>query len=409
LIGYMALQTEGPAVIGAIIAALIVCLVFYGLQRRSISGIKKSLQPLSAIDPNIQYRVSQMDEQMKAAMEARERQAALTERMSRIDGELKSTCADLVNLKTNIPHTNEIAEVQHRLQSLCAEFTDLKSGIQSNMDQVAQGQDQFRLSTTTSIDAMRSDMETRVRKDIEDAAHRILGEKSVPRDEFDSLVDRVSKIDAAGEVAERMDVLTSLFDSKQIKTINWQCKLIKLLKGGLAPDAEEDLIVSEGIPKTMCSDFLKNLVSSGIAERRRVPAFYMLDEYEWLYSYVDNPDQLRSRLEGTIKKEKEYQHYIRDNLGLVEDGLMLESSEYRTEGGRLDLVCVDGSGRPVVLELKYPAAPAGVVGQMAAYRSEHEKRTGQKGRFIVVSPKIPDKIKERLRDEGLHHREVPFG
>ena len=232
MIGYVTLQAAGPAVIGAIIAALIVCLLFYGLQRRSISGIKKSLQPLSAIDPNIQYRVSQIDEQMKGAMEARERQAALTERMSRIDGELKSTCADLVNLKTNIPHTNEIAEVQHKLQSLCADFTDLKSGIQSDMEQAAQGQDRFRLSTTSSIDAMRSEMEARVRKDIEDAARRILGEKSVPRDEFDSLVDRVSKIDAAGEVAERMDVLASLFDSKQIKTINWQCKLIKLLKGG---------------------------------------------------------------------------------------------------------------------------------------------------------------------------------
>ena len=110
-----------------------------------------------------------------------------------------------------------------------------------------------------------------------------------------------------------------------------------------------------------------------------------------------------------IKKEKEYQRHIRDNLGLVEDGLLLESSEYRTEGGRLDLVCVDRDGRQAVLELKYPAAPAGVVGQVAAYRSEHEKRTGQRGRFVVVSPKIPDKIKERLRDEGIEHREVQFG
>ena len=57
----MALQAEGAAVLGAIMAALAICLIFYGMQRRSISGIKKSLQPLSAIDPNIQYRVSQMD------------------------------------------------------------------------------------------------------------------------------------------------------------------------------------------------------------------------------------------------------------------------------------------------------------------------------------------------------------
>lgn len=405
----MALQAEGAAVLGAIMAALAICLIFYGMQRRSISGIKKSLRPLSAIDPNIQYRVSQIDEQVKTAMEARDKQVALAERMSMIDGELKATCADLANLRTNIPHTNEITEVQRKMQSLCAEFTDLKSGVQTDIEQAEQGMDRFRLSTTSDIDAMRNDMRARVEKDVVDMAYRILGEQSVPREEFNSLADRVSKIDASGEVAERMDVLASLFDSKQIKTISWQCKLIKLLRGGLAPDAEEDLILSEGIPKTTYNEFLKKLVSAGIAERRKVSAFYMMEDYEWIYSYVDNPDQLRSRLEGTIKKEKEYQQHIMDNLGLVEDGLLLSSSEYRTEAGRLDVVCVDRDGRQVVLELKYPAARTSAARQIAGYRGEYERGGRGGARFIVVSPKIPDKLKEMLDNDGLEHREIPFG
>ena len=52
--------------------------------------------------------------------------------------------------------------------------------------------------------------------------------------------------------------------STTIRVLNWQCKLIRLLRGGLAPDAEQDLIASEGIPESAFRKFLQRLVDHGV-------------------------------------------------------------------------------------------------------------------------------------------------
>ena len=86
---------------------------------------------------------------------------------------------------------------------------------------------------------------------------------------FDSTQDLKGGLAPDDESAEkikhvRMKSLASIFDSTQTRVINWQCQLIKLLKGGLAPDAEADLIVSSGIPIGPCREFLKKLNSVGV-------------------------------------------------------------------------------------------------------------------------------------------------
>ena len=378
LLEHLALQAAaGAAVIVAVLAAVIISAIFYGMQRRSISEIKKSLQPLRTIDPKIQYDVS------------------------RIDAQLRTTCEDLTNIRTSVPHTNEITTIQQNMQNLCADFSDLKSRMEDDMDR-------FKRGTTEDLDKTRREMTDMAAADFKERVERAL-EASVSREEFDLIKTKIEKLAGSDEAAERMEELTSLFDSKQIKTINWQCKLIKLLRGGLAPDAEEDRIMSEGIPMTGYKTFLKKLVSEKFVERKDVSAFYMYPDREWLYSYVDNPDWLQKNLEAVVKKEKEYQEYLRHNLSLVEEGLLLVSSEYQLDTGKIDFLCRDRSGRDVGLELKYPAATTNAKRQVSGYRDDYARKTGRGGaRFILVSPRMPDKLKGLLREDGLEYREIPF-
>lgn len=375
---FLQIEFDSTAVVFAMIVAIVISTIFYGVSQRSMSEIRKRLQPLSKIDPKIQYDVS------------------------RIEASLKTAYDDLTSLKTNLPHTNEVTSVQENIHRLCLDFTNLKQNIEDQMDK-------FSLRTTEDLHKTKEEMITNATRAITEYASSHLLENSVSREEFEGLKERIEKLLGADEVTERMDVLQSLFDSSQIKTLNWQCKLIKLLNGGLAPDAEEDLIISEGIPKSSCEKFLKKLTDNGITETRKISAFYLVPEYGWIYSYVDNPDWLQKRLDGTIKKESEYQDYVKDNLHLIEDGLLLEKSEYKLATGKIDFICRDANGLAVGLELKYPSATTSVKRQILGYKNDYEQKSGRTdSRFIVVAPKIPEKLKGLLGEDGIEYKEIDF-
>ena len=373
----MALQAEaGGAVLAAVIAAVIISAVFYAVQRRGISEMRRSLQPLQGLDPKIQYDVSRIDTELRTASEA------------------------LGALRTELPHTTEVEAVQQNIQRLCTDFTELRTNLEGQMDK-------FKLVTTEDLHRTKDEMIKDATRKITEQATGHLVANSVSKEEFESLSDRVKKMIGTDGVAERMAVLAPLFDSSQIKTLNWQCKLIKLLKGGLAPDAEEDLIVSEGIPKSSYDKFLRRLADAGMVEEKQIAAFYLAPDKEWIYSYVDNPDWLQRRIEKTVKNESDYKRYIKDNLHLVEEGLLFEESEYRLATGKIDIVCRDTAGKTVGIELKYPAAQTGVKRQIAGYKKDHEEKTGRTdSRFFVVAPSIPDGLKELLAHDGFEYREI---
>jgi len=373
------LQTEtGAAIIIAVLAAIIISAIFYGAQRRSISSIKQRLATLAQIDPKIQFEVSDMQTR------------------------LQNVFTDLTTLKTELPHTTEVAAVQENVKKLCADFTELNTNLEEQMNK-------FRLVTTEGLNQTRDEMIKIAAEKLIESANRHLEEHSVNREEFNNLKNRIEKVLGADEVADRMEILSSIFDSSQIKTLNWQCRLVKLLNGGLAPDAEEDLIISQGIPRTSCEKFLKKLTEFGISEQKQISAFYLTPDYEWIYSYVDNPDWLQKRLENTIKKESEYQDYIKDHLNLVEEGLLLEKAEYELATGKIDFICRDSNGKAVGLELKYPAASTSAKRQISGYKKDYEEKTGRSdSRFILIAPKIPENLKQLLVDDGLEYKEIEF-
>jgi len=372
------LQTEGATIIMAIIVAAIISTIFYAAQKRSISSLKHKIEPLVNIDPKIQYDVS------------------------RIQTDLQTVYTDLTNMKTNLPHTNEVAIVQENVKKLCNDFTELQTSLG---DQV----NKLKLVTTEDLHKAKDEMIKTATEKVTEHANNHLTENSVSKEEFENLKQRIEKVLGADEIAERMEILSTIFDSTQIKTLNWQCRLIKLLNGGLAPDAEEDLIISQGIPKTTCEKFLKKLTDLGISESRNVLAYYLMPDNEWIYSYVENPDWLQNRLESTVKKENEYQNYIRDNLNLIEEGLLLEKSEYQLATGKIDFICRDKNGKAVGLEIKYPAATSSVKRQILGYKNDYEQKSGiTDSRFIVIAPKIPERLKLLLIEDNIEYREIEF-
>ena len=378
MLEYVSLQVDGSVIIASIIFTLIICGIFYAVQKRNISSIAKKIAPIASLDPKIQYDVT------------------------RIQRELNVLAANLTAMQTNLPHTNEVTLMQDNVRKLCDDFTHLQTNLDEQMNK-------FKQVTTEDFHKTKDEMLKTATEKITEHASSHLGQNSVTKSEFENLKQRVEKMIGFDVVAERMEVLLSLFDSTQIKTINWQCRLIKMLDGGLAPDAEEELIVSRGIPKSSYEKFLKKLTEMGIAHSKSIQAYYLVSENEWIYSYIENPDLLQRRLELTVKKEKEYQNYIRDNMHLIEDGLLLENAEYQIATGKIDFICRDKTGRAVGLELKYPVATSSVKSQILGYKNDYNQKTGTTDtRFIVVAPLIPNNLKALLADDGIEYKEIEF-
>jgi hypothetical protein len=377
LLSHLFLQIEGANIVSAIIVAIIICVIFFAIQRKSIGSIKEKIATLT-IDPKIQYDVS------------------------RIQTDLQVVSSDLTKLKVDLPHTNEVTVLQENVKRICDDFTTLKTTIDEEINK-------FRLGTTEDLNKTREQMVTTATEKVVEYANSHINQNSVTREEFENLRQRIERMLGADEIAERMEILSSIFDSTQIRTLNWQCRLIRLLRSGLAPDAEEDQLVAEGIPKSSYEKFLKKLAEIGIAESKKVNMYSVIPDFEWIFSYTDNPDWLQKRLERTTKKESEYQKFIRDNLNSIEEGLLLEQEQYELATGKIDFICRDSSGRAVGLELKYPVAATTVKRQIQGYKNDYEQKTGRTdSRFILVSPKIPENLKLLLVQDGLEYREINF-
>ena len=285
---------------------------------------------------------------------------------------------------------------------------------EEEMNQKFEGKLNAAMSTVTDESRQMVDkMVTDAGQSVREEAMTFLSKNSVKREDFERLAERVESELGADELAERFGILSKIFDTVQIKTLNWQCGLIRLLRGGLAPGAEEDTMVAAGIPKSTYGKFLKRLVSAGVVSEKSIQAFYMESEFEWIYGYVDNPDFLRSRLanQERIKGlEKDYHEYIKKNPQLIEKGLRVQESQYWLDTGPIDLLCRDSKNRPVGVELKYPSATTAVVRQIGGYKTDFKRKTNVgNARFIVASPSIPKKVGGLLDDYDVEYREVAFG
>jgi len=315
-------------------------------------------------------------------------------------------------LRASVGQLNDIQipQVRGRLDEL-ARYSDvgrLKEQFQTFGQDIVNRIDSMKRLSAEELANVREDIMKQAEKRSVDAAISEVKQVAITRVEFERLRETVAKMGGREEAFERLEILQHVFDTTDLRVLSWQCKLIHLVASGLAPEVEMATMVAAGIPVGGVKDFLKKLHSHGIVESRKVESFWLVPEYEWLPEYAKEPSWVKHQLEDSVKKEKEYEDYVRKHIGPVEDGLIVISEQYELPSGRVDTFARDKTGRDVCVELKYPGATSAVLGQILKYRQDIHVKTGQDPRCIVVAPRISDKVKRLLDQNNMEYRELSF-
>lgn len=98
--------------------------------------------------------------------------------------------------------------------------------------------------------------------------------------------------------------------------------------------------------------------------------------------------------------ETDLKNYLRNNLSIIEPGLELyveegrDGVEYPVEGGRIDILATDGTGRLVVIELKVSRGRNRTIGQLLYYMGCINQILPDSGkcRGIIIAREIADDL-----------------
>ncbi len=341
---------------------------------------------------------------------------ALRSQFNTIPVQFQQINSDLTSLKLAVPQINSNVNDLKLALPRYEEVNDLKKQLFGMDEQqkifintVTSTLDSFKRGSAEEMNNIRTDMIKLAQDKSIEVAKTHIQSNSVSRDEFNVLKERIERVLGSEELVERLELLGTLFDTTNIRTLVWQCKLIRLTENGLAPDVEEGVLVQAGISLSSAKPFLKKLAEKGIVSTKKVESYYLVPEYTWLTTYAVDPDALQQSLQNYIKKEQEYQKYLRENTSLIEDGIIVVSEQYEVDSGFIDILCRDKNGLDVGLELKYPAASNTVIGQILRYKEDYRRKTVNGNmRFIVVAPKISTKLKDLLSANTIEYKEIPF-
>jgi len=373
----VAIEISTPYWIGGIILSIVISIVLtYTFQRRSISKIRERIQEGS---PEIKSQVQKID-----------------------DGFRNIT----MNL-ANLPRTDTVRIIQDDLEQI---QTYVHTDVIEKIELQDQRLNLYEREYSEKFENAKKEFAKDGIEKVASKALELIDEKTVSREDFNKLRHRIESVIGSEIDNQKLDLLRKVFShSAQLNVLNWQCRMIKLLKGGFAPDAELDLLAQESIPQSKYKSFLNSLVDNQIAEQKQIKAFYITPEGEWIFNYINDPSILKGRIEAFIKKEKQYQDYIENNLDLVDVDLVLQESQYDVEGYLFDILCRDKDGKPLIIELKYPVARRTSQWQISEYRRKYmESHALKEARFMLVSPTIDKNLKKDLEQDGIEYREIPF-
>jgi RecB family endonuclease NucS len=121
----------------------------------------------------------------------------------------------------------------------------------------------------------------------------------------------------------------------------------------------------------------------------------------------------------SVIAERELEDFLVDNLALIEPGLRLAEIEtgsgvlgppfhrigrqFETRVGRIDLLCEDGSGAFVVVELKAEQADDAAVGQVLGYVGcvASDEGSGRAVRGILIARGFTDRARSAAHQAGI--------
>ena len=324
---------------------------------------------------------------------------------------LQSQLNSISSSLQNLPRSAEVDLISKNVESMEQNFESLNEDVtMKSVNMETKINDMNRLQTEKLSDVEKKIFKETTEKILSKATEHIT-ETSVNKEEFDRLKSRIETLIGAEIDATRLSHLNSIFgDTDRKDVLTWKCKTIKLLRGGLAPQAEEDVLVLEGITMAKAKKFLKELSDMGVVDQKKIESYWLNENFQWLTKYMDDVELLIHRIKQTVKNEKNYEKYIKENLNLIEDGLILENQQYViNDENKVDLVCVDKNGLRLFIELKYPLAKAPDKFQLVRYREAITTQSeGMSARFMIIAPSIPNIIKETMSTDNLEFREISY-
>lgn len=102
-----------------------------------------------------------------------------------------------------------------------------------------------------------------------------------------------------------------------------------------------------------------------------------------------------------IGDEKDFVDYLENNPSIIEPGLKIIKREKETDVGFIDLFAEDRSNNFVIVEVKKQVANPADAYQLQRYVEYFQKQTTQNVRGILVASRIPNKVKQYLKDSNL--------
>ena len=150
--------------------------------------------------------------------------------------------------------------------------------------------------------------------------------------------------------------------------------------------------------------FLQEVWPSGRTDRGITRAKFFVNLYgKWAEESRDEDDALaddeetiEELEEAKFNRESELSEFLAKNLHTVEPGLRLIQKEYviPESGRRIDILCEDKDGTPVILELKADRGHERVIGQAAFYQQMVKRLHGaSRVRVIIIAREISEELK----------------
>jgi methyl-accepting chemotaxis protein len=177
------LQISNEAVLGAsaliaVIVAVVISAMVYFFIRRGLKDLRSQLSPISL--------------------------------------QIQQANSDLNGLRMNLPRYEEIGEIKKQLATMTEQQGTFTTSVSSTLDG-------YKRANTEEMDRIRKDIVKNAEAKSLEVAKAHVESNSVSRDEFDGLKERVETVLESEELVERMELLGSLFDSGNIRTLVWQC------------------------------------------------------------------------------------------------------------------------------------------------------------------------------------------
>jgi len=311
----------------------------------------------------------------------------------------------------NLPRSNEVDMITEKIQKLEGDFVNLNEDVTMKMFQADGKLDTANREYLERLSITEKKILNETTQKILEKTTDHISATSVNKEEFDRLKSRIETLIGAEIDARRLHYLNMIFgDTDRKDVISWRCKVIQLLKRGLAPQAEEDVLAAEGISAPKAKKFLKELRDMGVVEQKKIDAYWLSEEFLWLTKYMNDVELLIHRIKEAVRNEKNYQKHIKDNLELIEPGLIFEAEQHCIDNeNEVDLLCIDKNGKKLFIELKFPYARPPDHFQLVRYQKAYISQPGvATARFMLIAQSIPDLMKDVMKKDELEFREISF-